>query len=168
MAARLNGSDVLVVDIDPRDHRSLLAHGIPEPQQWRAWAPDRRDDAGWVALLIAAGLSLGDSAEYRSVSLNVVTGFQSVETYFTAFLAELLRTCPADTNRRRERFILLNLFPFSLCTTLVDKIVSGVVLSAENPGWSDADHFVLLLRNLDWFLKSNAFREANRTGTPPE
>jgi len=121
--------------------------------------------SGWSDLLLEAGITSVATTNIRQISISVDPPPEHLDNFF----AHIFDRLKLDLERREPdamhtRFILLNLTPLNLCTTLIDKIITGILFSnAANPIPADC-HLIFLLRNIDHLLKSNAFGSARASG----
>lgn len=155
---------LIVVDIDPAAHPTLLRYGITEPKQWLPWAPESRNDSGWSYLLVEAGLTHTPAINVSPTRILPDGEPQCLEEFFESTLDALKAALGRATRHTTHtRFILLNLMPFTLCITLIDKIVNGILRSNARTAFSSECHLIFFLRNIDILFKSSAFQHACRT-----
>ncbi|MGH8607504.1 MAG: hypothetical protein ACREX9_08800 [Gammaproteobacteria bacterium] len=101
-----------VIDIAAEEHPKLR-YGIGEPPQWLAWAPARRNDNGWLQLLVSARIAPTEFLPIRQVSVEVEGEPPTLEAYFRAVAERIAETIQTQLTplSSREPYVILNLAP---------------------------------------------------------
>lgn len=142
--------EVIVVDLDPGDSQFLIEFGF-SPTQSTSWRPGERNEAGFESLLRSCGLASTALMSQRSFGAGLKR-HALPEAYF----ADLANDLPIPAG---PRAVVLNLMPFHLSATRMDKVAKGLFLLAKKSGFRPSDVLLILVRNLDWLLKSRVFTE---------
>jgi len=160
-------TQALVADISKDDFSGLVSYGIPFPEQFACWAPGVRRSDAFSSLFVDAGIRTTPVSVLER-SFSVIPQPETLEQYaqqqgvkLADWLDMLIGTGVQDLT------LVLNLFPYYLCITRIDKIIKGLLLS-DAPSLSErTQEIVLLVRNIDLLLKSSVLQNAfarRRTG----
>jgi orotate phosphoribosyltransferase-like protein len=166
MPESLPPCQVVIADICPKDFQILSSLGIAVADylSWRNFEGATRQ--GLLALLTeAAGISFGESLIHQiPVPLKEESDLTGV---FSHFIRDLDQQVPSalDVTPSSE-ILVLNLMPFVMSASRVDKIVRAVFFGDAKMRLARYSKVVVFLRNIDWLLISQAFREFRKEGHP--
>ena len=158
---------ILLVDFGPELYSALQHFGIAESQA-SSWGPESRNTEA-VRELLTSSPFVDPQGQILEFLVQSVESADSLEAYYTNFIRAAFVGAAQKLPELRVSLdvLAINLMPFHLSTTLVDKIAKGLAaLSASEPLARDIP-VVFLVRNLDWFTKSVIFKSVAGSGSPP-
>lgn len=153
----LNGH-LIVAEVAPQDYDKLVPFGVSEVEG-HSWKESDRKKSGLHLLLKETGFDTGRLIAYSEFPLGIADPCSDLVDYFSNFamlLDQHVQSALTASNNA-ESVLVLNLMPFYLSTTRIDKIVYG--LYNESTLMNRFQVVVLLLRNIDWVLKSIEFQK---------
>jgi len=153
MSSKAKRRKCLIVDIGPEDISELEKAGFTNSGD-PSWRASRRNNDGFLSLL--AECKIPGPLEFLEMQFRRQAPTKISDGYFRE-IADQIVAKAADG----YRVVVINLMPFLLCRTLVDKITFGLFDGVSYPPGLE---FVLLLRNLDWVERSAVFQDIRRQG----
>ena len=155
---------VLLVEVSPDDYSKLLPLvSVPEIDS-DSWATGHQKHNGIVALLHEAEIATPLVENIRELRISLEHAPTNLAAYFQEFAQRLLEHL--DQNREEIKdgaVLILNLLPFYLSRSRLDKIAAAIF--EHEAIHSRFGNIVILLRNIDWLVYSNAFQEMRAAKT---
>lgn len=150
----------IVLDIPEDDLHKVRNCGVPYTQ-YLSWSPERRTNDGFSELLIESELITSPFSSISNLSVSTECTPKSLDEYFSEYGKNLQSYFSDNPSAFDSKTILiLNLFPYCFSTSLIDKIVTGLFPADKSNLTSPDSKIVILVRNIDWILKSEAFIRA--------
>ncbi len=147
-----NGSVLIVVDIAPADHSRLRENGFGRVDD-RSWFKEKRKDQGFEQLLRDCGLEIQTPAALHQVTVSVDSDTTTISDYFSQFVLRLHARISGLLQPDTPVTVILNLMPFCLSISRIDKMVIGL-FGSDSFFHQMRGSLVVMVRNVDWILKS--------------
>ncbi|MBU0579532.1 phosphoribosyltransferase [Patescibacteria group bacterium] len=156
MAKKKTQKPVIIVDVAVEDYKKLSEFGFVHISD-HSWAKESRNNNGFLLLLKKCDVNVQGQERIHEVVISVTRPVDNLESYFEYFATELQRDASKILAKTSEPPIfILNLMPFYLSITRMDRILKALFLGKLNI----RDGLILLMvRNLDWVLKSSVFQD---------
>jgi adenine/guanine phosphoribosyltransferase-like PRPP-binding protein len=147
-----------MAEVAPQDYDKLVPFGVSKVEG-HSWQESDRKEAGLRLLLEETGFGAGNIITYSEFPLSIEEQCGSLGDYFSNFTIILNHHLQSalTASDEAEYVLVLNLMPLYLSTSRIDKIVEG--LYKDDTLINRFQVVVLLLRNIDWMLKSIVFQK---------
>lgn len=152
---------VVLAELAQKEHTNLKKFSI-SAVEGGIWA-SKHDDGEGIRLLLADMKYEPSDLNFIALQVSDFGNIASLADYFANFASSLraqlnsLLTLPQDDGN----VLVLNLMPFFLSSTQIDKIIDGLYNEVES-----LNRFrlvIFLIRNIDWLIKSGKFSEIRST-----
>ncbi|MFO1529623.1 MAG: hypothetical protein U1F77_07800 [Kiritimatiellia bacterium] len=157
---------MILADISSKDHASLAKFGINEVP-WDSWREPSRDSSSILKILSICDRCLNaEFARVFSCTLQQQPEAHDLASYFETIQAGI-QSKKEEVQREHlgDSYIVLNLMPYYLSPSRAGKIITGLFSPSWKAAYSNSKAIVLLVRNLDLFLKSNTLLKVTRERT---
>jgi len=142
---------------------------VPQAQAG-SWIPERRNDDALLELLHRIGL-LDETPEIRiSLPIEVSQPVDNLTDYFERFLKEALDKIEKDKvdSGGAPNVVGINLMPFLLAATLVDKLVQGIASVLTEAALIASTKIVFFAQEYSWFSRSDILKSLILRSEMPE
>lgn len=125
-----------------------------------SWSPENRNDSGVRKLLEIISAKWDVEIEIKNEGIELSEPVQSIADCFSQFFEAAFRRLTSDPSKIEKPILYgFNLMPFHLGATFVDKLGRSLYAALLKSPNSKNIPLIFLTRNIDWFVKSQIFRE---------
>lgn len=138
----------------------LEGYGISQTQSL-SWGYGKTNEIGMKKLFLSVGIIENEDYEVKHVPVEITSTPNSLKEYFSEFLEIGLKRQNNyfDLSEISSTPIVINLMPFHLSTTFVDKFIQALADTLPTLPCGQEMFLIFLARNVDWFSKSDFLKK---------